>query len=99
MNYKTIKVIIDKYEKTGGFSFEYSDMNVSVIADENEKLFLRVLRKSCSSEGNGRPITTISDDCYPIKDEKEVTPDNWKKIMIQGFDECIQLRHENYSGI
>ena len=99
MKYKTIKTIVDKHEQDGGFSFEYTDLNVSIIKDREKNLYLRVLEKSCAAEGNGRPVTNIRDDCYPIEDAKAITADNWIKDMIAGFNGRIQLCGECYSGV
>ncbi|MBO5623229.1 MAG: hypothetical protein J6I68_01335 [Butyrivibrio sp.] len=99
MKYKTIRTIVDKHEQDGGFSFEYTDLNVSIIADEEKNLYLRVNEKTCAAEGNGRPVTNSRDYCYPIEDVKAITPDNWKKAMIAGFGGQIQLRSESYSDV
>ncbi len=99
MKYKTIRTIVDKHEKNGDFSFEYTDLNVSIIADKEKNLYLRVYEKTCAAEGNGRPVTNTRDYCYPIKDAKAITPDNWKRAMIAGFGGQIQLGCESYSDV
>ena len=97
--YKTLKVIEKKYDNHGGFSFEYSDSEVSIVKDRKGMKFLRVYKKECTSEGNGRPVTTVSDDLYPITDSEDVTAQNWKKVMISHYSDGISLKHESYSGV
>ena len=97
--YKIIKVIEQKHNKPGGFSFEYSDTEVSIVKDDTGKRYLRVYKKECTAEGNGRPVTTISDACYPLIDAEDVTKQNWKMVMISHYNEAINLGHESYSGV
>ena len=61
--YKTIETIEKTHRDPGGFSFEYSDIEVSIVIDGEGKRYLRVYKKECAAEGNGRPVTTISDYC------------------------------------
>ncbi len=92
--YKTITIIEQTHNNSGGFSFEYSDTEVAIIKDDKGKRYLRVYKKGCAAEGNGRPVTTISDDCYPLTDVEDVTSLNWKKVMLNHFNEEISLGHD-----
>ncbi len=92
--YKTITIIEQTHNNFGGFSFEYSDTEVAIIKDDKGKRYLRVYKKECAAEGNGRPVTTISDDCYLLTDVEDVTPQNWKKVMLSHFNEEISLGHD-----
>lgn len=98
-NYKTITIIDNIHLNPDGFSFEYSDTEVSIVNDEKGKRYLRVYKKECASAGNGRPITTISDDCYPLADIEDVTQQNWKKIMLSHLSESISIEHDSYCGV
>lgn len=100
MDYKIQKTIIDTHKKSdSGFSFEYEDLNVSIVKDKDKKSYIRVYKKNCCAEGNGRPATTISDECYPIDDGVMVSAQNWKKVMLQNFDKRILLKFESYNGV
>ena len=98
-DYKTIKIIEKKHDNLGGYSFQYADTEVSIVKDDNGKRYLRVYKKECIAEENGRPITTMSDDCYPLTGAENVTQRNWKKIMISHFSEAINLGYDSYCGV
>ena len=98
MNYKTIRTIVNQHKTDGGFSFEYEDLIVSEVEDKEHKRYLRVFRKTCSAEGNGRPITYIRDECYPLEEDTEITEQNWKKICFLS-KESIVLQNESYCGV
>ncbi len=98
MKFKTIQTIVDRHTKDGGFSFEYEDLVVSVVEDKEHKRYLRVFRKACSAEGNGRPVTSISDECYLLDDDTEVTEQNWRRISLLS-KECITLQRESFCGV
>ena len=97
--YKTVKIIETGHNASSSFSFEYSDLEVSIVKDHEGKRYLRVYKKECTAEGNGRPLTTVSDDCYPLKDVEKVTKENWKKVMLRHFSEAVRLDHESFSGV
>ena len=100
MNYETIDTIEKKHSDSGSyFSFEYSDIEVSIIKDDKGMRYLRIYKKECAAEANGRPITNIRDACYPLTDADNVTQQNWKKIMFRHFDEEIILGYESYCGV
>ena len=100
MELRKKKTLVDTHKKSdSGFSFEYEDLNVSIVKDKDKKSFIRVYKKACCAEGNGRPVTTISDECYPIDDGVMVTALNWKKAMLQNFDKRILLKFESYDGV
>lgn len=77
--YVTEKTILSEQIKTGSFSFEMENTEVSIILDDRGKHYMRVYKKVCSAENNGRPVTTISDYCYPIETSDGVTAANWKE--------------------
>ncbi|WP_026489927.1 hypothetical protein [Butyrivibrio sp. XBB1001] len=97
--YKTITTIEQTHNNPGGFSFEYLDTEVTIVKDDKGKRYLRVYKKECTAEGNGRPITTLNDDCYPLTNNEEVTPQNWKKVMLSHLSEAISLSYDSYSGV
>ncbi|MCR5556505.1 MAG: hypothetical protein K6F75_02960 [Butyrivibrio sp.] len=100
MEFLKKKTLVDTHKKSdSGFSFEHEDLNVSIVTDKDKKTYIRIYKKACSAEGNGRPVTTISDECYPIDDDKVVTVQNWKKVMLQNFDKRILLKFESYDGV
>ena len=100
MKYKTISTIEKKHKGSSScFSFEYSDTEVGIIEDDKGMRYLRVYQKECAAEANGRPITNIRDDCYPLTDADNVTQQNWKRIMISHFAEEIRLGYESYCGV
>ena len=96
--YKIIKTIERTHTSTPS-SFEYSDNDISIVKDDTGKLYLRVYEKACTSEANGRPITTVSDICYPIEKDEKVTSKNWVKVMISHYNTEIVLKKESYCGV
>lgn len=58
---------------------------------------MRVYEKACDAEANGRPITSIQDYCYPIKDVDVVNTDNWKQYA--DFVNAIQLEVKSLNGV
>ena len=100
MEFRKKKTLVDTHKKSdSGFSFEHEDLNVSIVTDKDKKNYIRIYKKACCAEGNGRPVTTISDECYPIDDGEMVTAQNWKKVMLQNFDKRILLKFESYDGV
>ena len=93
----TVKTIMSEQKKTGSFSFEMKNTKVSIIRDDCEKYYLRVYEKVCSAEGNGRPVTTIRDYCYPIEEPDSVTVARWKEYVR--FKDGIKLQLTVYDGI
>lgn len=61
--YRIVKNIEKTHIGPKSLSFEYSDTDISILKDDIEQKYLRVYKKNCTSEANGRPITTISDTC------------------------------------
>lgn len=95
--YVTEKTILSEQKKTGSFSFEMKNTEVSIILDNCGKHYMRVYVKDCCAENNGRPVTTISDYCYPIDTSDGVTAANWKEhahIMDR-----IELQLISYEGV
>lgn len=99
-NFKTVNTIINnRKQEAGNYTFEYDELQVSTIKDTSNNYYMRVLHKSCSAENNGRPVTCIRDDCYPIDKNTNVTVDNWKKIRFNCIDKEITLESRSYSGV
>lgn len=96
-HYKTEKIILNEQIKDGSFSFEGVHTEVSIIYDDCGKHYMRVYRKGCSAESNGRPVTTIEDYCYPIDPSDDVTAENWKKYAC--FLSRIALETKSYYGV
>ena len=95
--YVTEKTILSEQIKTGSFSFEMENTEVSIILDDCGKHYMRVYKKVCSAENNGRPVTTISDYCYPIETSDGVTAANWKEYAH--FLDRIELQLISYEGV
>lgn len=95
--YVTVKTILSEQKKTGSFSFDIKNTEVSIILDDCGKHYMRVYEKVCCAENNGRPVTTISDYCYPIETSDGVTAANWKEYAH--LKDRIKLQHISYEGV
>ena len=92
--YVTEKTILSEQIKTGSFSFEMKNTEVSIILDDCGKHYMRVYVKECCSENNGRPVTTISDCCYRIDTSDGIAAANWKEHAH--ILDRIELQHISY---
>ena len=104
MNAITIKDIFEEERKgePGWASFEVIQTRVSVIRDNDDwTYYLRVYKKTCAQEANGRPETNIIDCCYPISDPREITSKNWKdhlrKCRAEGKGKTLE--RTSYEGV
>ncbi len=104
MNYITIKDIFEEERKDepGWASFDVEQTRISVIRDSDDwKYYLRVYKKTCAQEANGRPETNIIDCCYPISDPRKITAKNWKdhlrKCRAEGKEKILE--RTSYEGV
>lgn len=98
MIYTTIKNILsEKTTDPSSFSFEYKQVEVSIIKDDKDNYYMRVYLKCCVAEGNGRPVTSVNDCCYPIDKEANIDETNWKSY--KSYFDCIQLGSSSYEGV
>ena len=104
MNYITIKDIFEEERKDepGWASFDVEQTRISVIRDNDDwKYYLRVYKKICAQEANGRPETNIIDCCYPISDPRKITAKNWKdhlrKCRAEGKEKILE--RTSYEGV
>ncbi|SFU38994.1 hypothetical protein [Butyrivibrio sp. M55] len=97
--YRIVKTIEKTHIDPESLSFEYSDTDISILKDDIGQKYLRVYKKNCTSEANGRPITAISDTCYPLEKGEKVTTKNWQKIMLDHYADEIILKQESYCGV
>ena len=77
--------------------FEGKRVEVSIVHNAWCEPYLRVRTVTCSTEANGRPVTTVQDDAYPVENPYVINEHNWKEYMKE--DEKIILCRESFEGV
>lgn len=93
VGFKLIKNITKKIEYYSGF--EYVIKLVDVVADTENKTYIRVYSNYNSCEANGRPCTTEKDEYYQIIDVEEINVDTYRKHIFPYVKPTFTLNESN----
>ena len=87
----------DESRESDAAFFEGKRIEVSIAHNAWCERHLRVRTVTCCREANGRPVTTIQDDAYPVENPYVINEHNWREYMKE--DEKIILCHESFEGV